>query len=106
MIDSRKLRRRVADGRVVAVDSDGRDLDRIPHGLGAPTLLVAPVSEAVKRVEHERLVEDLDRSALWQVRGIVVDCAVVESMPDGSFTMGELIEQVRDAGHVWVTTPL
>ncbi|HEU4917220.1 MAG TPA: hypothetical protein VFV13_11730 [Acidimicrobiia bacterium] len=106
MIDSRELRRRAGDGRVVFVDADGSEIDGPLGDVTVPALLVVPVSEAVKRAEKDRLTEDIDRSLIWAVRGIAVDHAVVETLPDGSFTISELIDAVTAAGHVWRTTPL
>ena len=91
---------------VVSIDADGRVIDAAPDDVSLPSLLVAPVSDAVKKMEGDRLTEDLDRSQLWSVRGIAVDRLVMESVPDGSFTMAELIQQVESAGQVWSTTPL
>ena len=85
----------------MTADPEGRPFDGLPDDLPAPSLLVAPVSEAVKRVEGDRLAEDLDRSRLWLVRGIAVDRVVMESVPDGSYTMTDLIRQVEAAGHAW-----
>jgi hypothetical protein len=91
---------------VAAVDADGRVVEAPVDGMAVPCLLVAPVSDAVKHMEGDRLTEDLDRSQLWAVRGIVIDRAVAESLPDGSFTLAELIELVDAAGHIWGTTLL
>jgi hypothetical protein len=94
------------EGGVASVDGDGRVVEAPIDGVELPCLLVAPVSDAVKHVEGDRLTEELDRSQLWAVRGIVIDQAVAESLPDGSFTLAEVIELVDAAGHVWGTTLL
>jgi hypothetical protein len=105
VIDSRGLRRRAAGGHVVAVDTAGRDLE-VPQDVVTPSLLVADVSEAVKRVEGDKVTEDLDRGQLWLVRGLAVDRLVMESVSEGTLTMAELIREVEAAGHVWGTTLL
>jgi hypothetical protein len=91
---------------VASVDPEGRVVAAPIEGFTVPSLLVAPVSDAVKQVESDRLIEDLDRNQLWAVRGIAVDDVVAVSLPDGSFTLAELIELVDAAGHVWGTTLL
>ena len=93
------------DGRVVFVDAAGVEIDGPPGEVTIPALLVPPVSDAVKRAEKDRLAADIDRSLIWAVRGIAVDHAVVESLPDGSFTISELIDAVTAAGHTWHPTP-
>jgi hypothetical protein len=40
------------------------------------------------------------------VRAIAVDHSVAESLPDGAFTLTELIHEVEAAGHNWHTTLL
>jgi hypothetical protein len=95
-----------AENGVASVDADGRVVEAPIEDLALPSLLVAPVSDAVKHVEGDRLTEDLDRRQLWAVRGIAIDQTVAESLPDGSFTLAELIELVDAAGHVWGTTLL
>jgi hypothetical protein len=106
VIDSRDLRRIAAENGVASVDAEGRVVETPIDGATLPSLLVAPVSEAVKHVRGDRLMDDLDRSQLWAVRGIAVDHVVATSLPDGSFTLAELIELVDAAGHVWGTTLL
>ena len=106
MIDSRDLRRMAGHGGPVCVDSDGLVIDAHADDMPLPTLLVVPVSEAVKHVEGDRVTDELDRSQLWSVKGIAVDRAIVEILPMGSFTMADLIQRVAAAGHVWGTTLL
>jgi hypothetical protein len=106
MIDSRELRRRTADGAVVTVDLEGRYIESPDDEAHIPSLLVAPVTDAVKLVDGDRLIADLDRSLLWSVRAIAVDHSVAESLPDGAFTLTELIHEVEAAGHNWHTTLL
>jgi hypothetical protein len=106
MIDSRELRLRAADAPLISMDADGRAMGPLPDDVRVPSLLVAPVSEAVKRVVSGMVAEDLDRSLIWVVRGIAVGRAVVEALPDGSFTMAQLIDEVTAAGHTWDTTLL
>jgi hypothetical protein len=106
VIDSRELRRRAAGGRVVSVNAEGGYLADLPADLPTPALLVEPVTDAVKQVDGDLLVADLDRSLLWSVRGMAVDLTVTDSLPDGSFTLAELIQEVEAAGHTWNTTLL
>jgi hypothetical protein len=106
MIDSRELRRITADGSTVTVGPGGRFIENLPDDADIPALLVTPVTDAVKLVDGEELIEDLDRSLLWSLRGIAVDLSVAESLPDGVFTLSELIHEVEAAGHTWHTTLL
>jgi hypothetical protein len=97
----------MTDGEGTAcVDSDGLGIDASSDDLPIPALLVAPVSDAVKHVEGDRVIYDLDRSQLWAVQGIAIDRAIVETLPEGSFTMAEVIQLVAAAGHVWGATLL
>jgi hypothetical protein len=93
-------------GRPVCVDSDGLAIDLLADDLPLPTLLVAPVSDAVKQVHGDRVTDDLDRSQLWAIKGIAVDRAIVEILPLGSFTMDDVIQRVAAAGYAWGTTLL
>jgi hypothetical protein len=93
-------------GRVVFVDRDCRATEAPATDWPLPTLLVAEVSDAVKQVEGSRVTFDLDRSLLWAVQGIAVDRTTVETLPEGSFTMAEVIQRVAAAGHAWDTTLL
>jgi hypothetical protein len=106
VIDSRELRRRAADGGVVSVDAEGRYIEDVPGDVILPALLVVPVTDAVKHVDGDRLAADLDRSLMWSVRAVAVDVVVAGSVPDGAFTLGQLIQEVEAAGHVWHTTLL
>jgi hypothetical protein len=67
---------------------------------------VVAVSDAVKVVGGDMLTEDVDRTQVWGVRGIAIDHSVAVSLPEGTFTMAEVIQLVEQAGHVWSTTPL
>ena len=106
MIDVGALQRMTADGRVCFVDVGGQPIDPSAEDLEVPVLLVTPVSDAVKRLDGDRLAEDLDRSQMWLVGGIAVDGSTIDSLPDGPMEIGELIELVAGAGHNWSTTLL
>jgi hypothetical protein len=106
VIDSSELRRMTADGTVVTVGPGGRFIEKLHDDTDIPAMLVTPVTDAVKVVDGDRLIEDLDRSLLWSLRGIAVDYSVAESLPDGVFTLSELIHEVEAAGHAWHTTLL
>jgi hypothetical protein len=106
VIDSRELRQRAAEDRVVTVDAGGRLAEDPPEDVDIPALLVAPVTDAVKLVDGDRLTADLDRSLLWSVRGVAIDFEVADSLPEGAFTLVELIHAVEAAGHTWHTALL
>jgi hypothetical protein len=82
------------------------ELDGLPPKLAVPGLVVRVVTEAVKRVEGDRLVGDLDRDGLWAVLGFILDEDVVSSLGDRDYTTAELIRAVESAGYRWQPTPL
>jgi len=93
---------------LVVVDITGEPMDRegLPDQLPIPGLLVSPVAEAVKQVEAERLIADLDRDSLWAVRGFVLDGTVLDALGEGSYSVEQLIGAVKTAGLDWQPTIL
>ncbi len=93
---------------VLIVDVDGRplDTDRLPEDLPVPGLLVRALTEAVKQVEAGRLINDLDRDAMWAIEGFILDKDLLEGLPDGVYSGEQFIEVVVDAGFTWRPAPL
>ena len=87
-------------------DKDGNLLDiEIPSELGPAALLVAPVTDAVKRVDDDR-VESLDRDQMWLVEAIVLHRDILDRLEDREMIAGDLLTAVRDAGHSWQVSPI
>ena len=71
----------------------------------SPALLVAPVTDAVKRVEDGRM-ESLDREQMWSVRAIVLDAELLTDLGDRDLGAEDLMEAVRDLGYTWQVNPV
>lgn len=108
VIASQTLFRLATTDPIVVVDHNGLPLDRelLPEELPVPGLLVALVTEAVKRVQGGRLIADLDRDSLWAVRGFVLDMTILDALGDGEFSAFDLIGAVSAAGFRWRPTTL
>ncbi len=93
---------------VLMVDLVGRPLetDGLPEDLPVPGLLVRALTEAVKRVEAGRLLDDLDRDAMWAIEGFILDKDVLEGLPNGVYSSEQFIEVVVEAGFTWRSAPL
>lgn len=77
----------------------------IPEMTSPAVLLVAPVTDAVKRVEG-REVESLDRNSMWAVEAIVLDRSVLHRLGDDEMTAEDLLSAVRDLGYSWEVSPI
>jgi hypothetical protein len=106
MLDPVELRRLALPlGRVI-IDCDGRPMDWVVDGdAPAPGLLVAPITEAVKKIEAGTIVHHLSRDTLWAVEGFLLDVGLLEGLPDRAISPSELSEQVRASGYEWHLTP-
>lgn len=67
-------------------------------------LVVAPVTDAVKRVEEGR-VESLDRDGMWAVEAIALDRVVLEQLEGEELTVEELLAAVPRMGYPWEISP-
>lgn len=95
----------VAAGRVV-LDSTGAPIDRAPPSTTEPAvLLVSRITDAVKMVENGFITGSLKRDSLWAVHGFVLTAEVVDSLPDGPMTPGELLRSVEGLGFSWAPIP-
>lgn len=106
MISTQELKSRLT-GNWVAIDKHGQPvIYEVPADIGPATLAVAPVTDALKRVdEADRVVESVDKNTVWSVVAIVLNAIVLNRLPEDSFTAEELIEAVRDAGFAWQISP-
>ncbi len=100
MISISLLRERIVGGRVV-FDAQGSPAEvDVSHARGQAILVVAPVTDAVKRVEGGR-VESLDRDRMWAVEAIALDKAVVERLDVDELSVEDLLISVHRMGYSW-----
>lgn len=86
-------------------DTEGNPFDSVdPQSDGPATLVVAPVTDAVKRLRGDA-VESLDRDGMWMVVAIVLDQEVLDSLGQGEMTAEELWLSVSAAGYTWEISP-
>lgn len=105
MISPSRLAQSIVGDRAV-FDQHGNLLDiDIPSGVGPATLLVAPVTDAVKRLDDDR-VESLDRDQMWLVEAIVLHRDILDHIGDREIDAEDLLTAVRDAGHSWQVSPI
>jgi len=107
MIDISTLREALVDrGNWVMFDSSGGLLTNdVPRSAGPATLVVTPVTDAVKRVAEGRVVGSLERSGLWRVHAFVLNRIVLERLGTGAFEARDLIEAVVATGISWQAVP-
>ena len=104
MISISRLRARIDRDRVV-FDQQGNPADvDVSHASGQAILVVAPVTDAVKRVE-EGHVESLDRDRMWAVEAIALDKVVVERIDVDELSAEELMAAVPRMGYSWEISP-
>jgi len=92
-------------GDRVAFDYRGEVLERdvlVPSG--PASLLVAPVTDAVKRRDGD-VVVSLDRDTVWAVAGIVLHGEVLQKLDEDEIGAGELLEAVEGLGYTWQVIP-
>lgn len=82
-------------------DPAGVDVSNV-HGHAI--LVVAPVTDAVKRVEEGR-VESLDRDRMWAVEAIALDRVVVDQLDGDELSVEELLAAVPRMGYSWEIIP-
>lgn len=105
VISTSRLRDR-SEGERLVFDVHGDPVEReIPETTGPAVLLVAPVTDAVKRVEG-REVDSLDRDDMWAVEAIVVHRSVLHRLGDDDMTAEDLLSAVRDLGYSWEVSPI
>lgn len=94
----------MTDDRVV-FDTDGHPVASFDPGLRGPaTLVVAPVTDAVKRLSGD-VVESLDRDSMWVVEAIVLEREVLDLLGPGEMTADQLWQAVTNAGYSWRVIP-
>ncbi len=104
VISISRLRERIVGDRVV-FDRQGNPADiDVSHARGQAVLVVAPVTDAVKRVEGDR-VESLDRDRMWAVVAIALDKVVLEQLDGDELSVEELLSAVPRMGYSWEISP-
>lgn len=104
MIDLAVLRESLAEqGDWVMFDSDGNILHgEVPPSAGPATLIVTPVTDAVKAVEHGMVTGSIDRSKLWRVEAFLLNRIALDKLGDGSVDVDSLLDA---AGISWQVVP-
>ena len=104
MISISRLRDSLVGDRV-AFDERGELLEADVHASSSPaTLLVGPVTDAVKRRDGDAVVS-LDRDAVWAVAGIILDREVLERLDEDEIGAEELLDAVERLGYTWQVIP-
>lgn len=104
VISISSLRERVVGDRVV-FDQQGNPAEvDVSHASGQAILVVAPVTDAVKRLEGGR-VESLDRDRMWAIEAIALDKVVVERIDVDELSVEELLAAVPRMGYPWEISP-
>ena len=107
VIDISTLRAALVDGENwVIFDPSGRVLhDDVPRAAGPATLVVAPLTDAVKRVADGKVVGSMDRSGLWRVHALLLNRIVLDKLGSGTFEARDLIDAVAATGISWQAVP-
>lgn len=88
---------------VFDVEGNPADVD-VSNVRGHAVLVVAPVTDAVKRVDEGR-VESLDRDRMWAVEAMALDKVVVDQLEVDELTLEELLAAVPRIGYPWEISP-
>lgn len=107
MIDLTRIRDLVEAGvDRLAFDVRGETIEPDRLSASGPAVMrVDEPTDAVKRVDGDRIVGSVDRETLWAVRWFELDREVVLELGTGTIRPGELIEAVKEAGHRWRVIP-
>lgn len=80
--------------------------DADTSGLSSPTLLVSPVSEALKEVSAEGLVvRDVDRDTAWRVDAYYLDDETCHLLGSEEVEVGEIHRRVVQLDRCWQARP-
>jgi hypothetical protein len=71
-----------------------------PGGKALATIVVKPVTDALKKRSGDRIAGALRRDEMWIVESYILNSVVIEGLED-SVTVDELVEAVRRLGHDW-----
>jgi hypothetical protein len=107
VIDISVLREGLAeDADWVMFDPEGNILHgEVPVSAGPATLMVAPVTDAVKTVEDGKVTGSVDRSKLWRVEAFLLNRVILDELGAGSFDVDSLLDAVEGTGVSWQAVP-
>lgn len=96
-----------ASGSVV-IGVDGESLDFLDLGVPtSPTLLVAPVTDALKTLSADGFVTgSLDRGDMWRVVGYHLDEETSHRLAARNIELERIHEEVVGMGLVWQASPM
>lgn len=103
-----QLAERAASGSGwVVIDPKGRVMDvSVPSQGGPATLLVAPVTDALKELSAGRVVGSLDRDQFWEVAAFALSHDTLTRL-EGDYTSAtDLYQAVVAAGLDWQVRPM
>lgn len=85
-------------GEIVPLDASSR--------FSSPTLLVAPVTDALKAVSSSELVEgSIDRDSTWRVTGFALDASTLAALEVDRVDALDLYSAVTALGLRWDVLP-
>ena len=86
----------------VAFGIDGESLDFLELGVPTtPTLLVAPIADALKTVSDGLVTGSLDRGNMWRVVGYHLDEKTSHRLAERNIEMSQIHQEVVDMGLAW-----
>ena len=105
VIEKSALIESVVDG-AVAFDKTGltMDIDAFGRPKG-PTLVVEDVTDALKKIDGDRVLESVDRTQTWKVRAMILDVSALEALSEDAYTVEDLLAAVEAAGFSWTVRP-
>lgn len=96
-----ELERLLGEADWVVVSPSGERIDfEIAPDIGPATLLVRPVTDALKMRSGTRLIGAVRRDLVWSVEGFALNRVVVDKL-GGEYTPLELYEAVRETRLSW-----
>lgn len=104
MADGSSIRDRLRDASgAVALGVDGHVIDRPGQPEPAlPTLLVAPVTDALKSLSADGFVTgSLDREEAWRVVGYHLDETISHRLAERDIGIDRIHQEVMDMGLAW-----
>jgi hypothetical protein len=97
-----ELQAGIGSGDWIVLTPEGEIIEmKIPKDIGPATLMVGPVTDALKTVEDGRIVGSVDRERVWNVEAIALNRVVVRRLEARELTPGELYDTVRGFGLAW-----
>lgn len=105
MIDISALQEIVSEGRdwtMIAPDGAPCEEPVVPQTAGPASLLVSKVTDAVKRVGDDGLVEgSVDRDQLWALQGFLLNRVVLAKLEGKPMDAVTLLETIPRIGIGW-----